>query len=69
VPNAAMFDAVRLVARSEGLLLDPVYGGKAIAGMIAAIRAGPWRSDEPVLFIITGGLPGLFAYEPAFRSE
>jgi L-cysteate sulfo-lyase len=69
VPTAAMFDAVRLVARSEGLLLDPVYGGKAFAGMIAAIREGAWRSDEPVLFIMTGGLPGLFAYEPAFRSE
>ncbi|RZL81892.1 MAG: pyridoxal-phosphate dependent enzyme [Sphingomonas sp.] len=69
VPTDAMFDAVRLLARSEGLLLDPVYGGKAFAGMIAAIREGAWRSDEPVLFIMTGGLPGLFAYEPAFRSE
>ncbi len=69
VPTDAMFDAVRLVARSEGLLLDPVYGGKAFAGMIAAIRESAWRSDEPVLFIMTGGLPGLFAYEPAFRSK
>ena len=38
VPTVAMFEAVRLVARSEGLLLDPVYGGKAFAGLIAAIR-------------------------------
>jgi len=68
VPTAGMFEAVRLVARSEGLLLDPVYGGKAFAGILAAIRSGEWRSDEPVLFIMTGGLPGLFAYEPAFRS-
>ena len=69
VPTDAMFEAVRLVAQSEGLLLDPVYGGKAFAGVIAAIRNGDWRSEEPVLFIMTGGLPGLFAYEPAFRSE
>jgi L-cysteate sulfo-lyase len=69
VPTDAMFEAVRLVARSEGLLLDPVYGGKAFAGLIAAIREGEWRNEEPVLFVMTGGLPGLFAYEPAFRCD
>jgi D-cysteine desulfhydrase len=69
VPTDAMFEAVRLVAQSEGLLLDPVYGGKAFAGLIAAIREGAWRGEEPVLFVMTGGLPGLFAYEPAFRSD
>lgn len=68
VPTEAMSEAVRLVARSEGLLLDPVYGGKAFAGVIAAIREGLWRGEEPILFVMTGGLPGLFAYEPAFRS-
>ena len=69
VPTDAMFEAVRLVARSEGLLLDPVYGGKAFAGLIASIREGVWRGDEPILFVMTGGLPGLFAYEPAFRLD
>lgn len=69
VPTDAMFEAVRLVARSEGLLLDPVYGGKAFAGLIAAIREGRWRNEEPVLFVMTGGLPGLFAYEPAFGCD
>ena len=69
MPTEAMFEAVRLVARSEGLLLDPVYGGKAFAGLIATIRDGAWRNEEPVLFIMTGGLPGLFAYEPAFRRD
>lgn len=69
MPTPAMFEAVRLAARTEGLLLDPVYGGKAFAGLIAAIRKGAWRGPEPILFIMTGGLPGLFAYEPAFRSE
>jgi D-cysteine desulfhydrase len=69
VPTPAMFDAVRLVARTEGLLLDPVYGGKAFAGVLAAIRDGAWRGENPVLFVMTGGLPGLFAYEPAFRPD
>ena len=68
VPTVAMFEAVRLVARTEGLLLDPVYGGKAFAGLLAAIRSGA-LGDAPVLFLMTGGLPGLFAYEPSFRIE
>jgi L-cysteate sulfo-lyase len=69
VPTDAMFEAVRMVAQTEGLILDPVYGGKAFAGLIAAIREGVWRGDAPILFVMTGGLPGLFAYEPAFRSN
>jgi L-cysteate sulfo-lyase len=69
VPTDAMFEAVKLVARSEGLLLDPVYGGKAFAGLIAAIREGEWPNEEPVLFVMTGGVPGLFAYELAFRQN
>jgi L-cysteate sulfo-lyase len=68
IPTDAMFEAVRLIARAEGLLLDPVYGGKAFAGLLAAIREGAWRGENPLLFIMTGGLPGLFAYEPAFRT-
>lgn len=67
MPTDAMFEAVQLVARTEGLLLDPVSGGKAFAGLIAAIREGAWRNEEPVLFVMTGGLPGMFAYESAFR--
>jgi L-cysteate sulfo-lyase len=69
VPTDAMFEAVRMVAQTEGLILDPVYGGKAFAGLIAAIREGVWRGEAPILFVMTGGLPGLFAYEPAFRSN
>lgn len=69
VPTAGMFEAVQLVARSEGLLLDPVYGGKAFAGLLASVRAERFRAEDAVLFLMTGGLPGLFAYEPAFRSD
>jgi D-cysteine desulfhydrase len=62
-----MFETVRLAARTEGLLIDPVYGGKAFAGLLAAIRAGAIPKDSAALFIMTGGTPALFAYEPAFR--
>lgn len=68
VPTAAMIESVQLIARSEGLLVDPVYRGKAFAGLLAAIRSGAW-GGAPVLFVMTGGLPGLFAYEPTFRID
>jgi D-cysteine desulfhydrase len=66
VPTPQMVEAVRLAARLEGVLLDPVYTGKAMAGLIALVRAGRWRSGERVLFLHTGGAPALFAYEDAF---
>lgn len=66
IPTAAMFDAVRLLARAEGLLLDPVYSGKAFAGLLADVRAGTYPRGAAVLFLMTGGTPGLFAYRPAF---
>ncbi len=49
-------------AREEGLLLDPVYTGKAMAGLLALAREGRWEPDANVLFLHTGGSPGLFAY-------
>lgn len=54
-------EAIRMAARFEGLLLDPVYTGKAFAGMIALARNGALQ-DRPVAFIHTGGTPALFAY-------
>ncbi len=54
-------EAVRLFAKYEGLLLDPVYTGRAAAGMIDLIRKGFFRKDETVLFWHTGGQPALFA--------
>ncbi|MBC9033026.1 D-cysteine desulfhydrase family protein [Sphingomonas sp. JC676] len=66
IPTDAMLEAVRLLARTEGLLLDPVYSGKAFAGLIAAIRAGEYAPGESVLYVMTGGVPGLFAYREAF---
>lgn len=69
IPTPAMLDAVRLLARTEGLLLDPVYSGKAFAGLLAAIRERRYASRDAVLFVMTGGVPGLFAYVPAFRAD
>ena len=62
-------EAIRLFARHEGLLLDPVYTGRAAAGMIDLIRKGFFKNDETVLFLHTGGLPALFAeqYTDKFR--
>jgi len=54
-------EAVKLFARMEGLLLDPVYTGRAAAGMLDLIRKGFFKKDETVLFWHTGGAPALFA--------
>jgi len=63
VPNAAMVEAVQLLARTEGVLLDPVYTGKIMAGLIDLARQGVIQPGERVLFLHTGGLPSLHAYE------
>jgi D-cysteine desulfhydrase family pyridoxal phosphate-dependent enzyme len=55
-------EAIRLVARTEGILLDPVYAGKAMAALIDHVRRGDVGRDESVVFIHTGGTPALFAY-------
>ncbi len=63
VPNPRMIEAVRLLARTEAILLDPVYTGKAMAGLIGMSREGAFGRDENVLFLHTGGAPALHAYE------
>ena len=65
VPNARMVEAVQLLARTEGIPLDPVYTGKIMAGLIGLARQGYFAPGERVLFIHTGGLPSLHAYEAA----
>lgn len=60
-PTEECRDAVRLAARSQGLLLDPVYTGKALAGLVAARAAGSVRPDTRTVFMHTGGMPALFA--------
>lgn len=62
VPTPACLDAIRLVARTEGILLDPVYTGKAMAGLVDMVRRGQFGPDQTVVFWHTGGEPALFAY-------
>jgi D-cysteine desulfhydrase family pyridoxal phosphate-dependent enzyme len=69
VLTAAERQAVRLVARSEGLLLDPVYTGKAMAGLMGMIHKGEIEAGESVLFWHTGGTPALFAYADDLLSD
>jgi L-cysteate sulfo-lyase len=64
--TVSMIEAVRLMASREGILLDPVYSGKAFAGLLADVRAGYYKRDSDLLFIMTGGTPGLYAYASAF---
>ncbi len=66
IPTQAMISAVELVASTEGVLLDPVYSGKAMAGLIELIRRGRYGPEDHVIFIHTGGTPGLFGYRDAF---
>ena len=63
IPNDKMVEAVRLLARTGGMLLEPVYAGKIMAGLIGLARQGFFKPRERVLFLHTGGLPSLHAYE------
>ncbi len=63
VPNAGMVEAVQMLARTEAILLDPVYTGKVMAGLIGLHRQGFFKHGENVLFLHTGGFPALHAYE------
>ncbi len=66
LPTTGMVSAVELVARTEGILLDPVYSGKAMSGLLATILNGTFENNENVVFLHTGGMPGLFAYPGQF---
>jgi D-cysteine desulfhydrase len=69
VPNQTMVEAVQMLARTEAILLDPVYTGKIMAGLIGLSRKGYFRKDENVLFLHTGGAPSLHAYEREVLGE
>ncbi len=68
-PTESMVEAVKLFARLESVLLDPVYTGKAAAGLIGMVREGRFGRGEHVVFLHTGGAPGLHAYEELFRPD
>jgi D-cysteine desulfhydrase len=62
LPTPAMAEAVRMLARLEGILMDPVYTGKAMAGLIDLVRNGYFNPEENILFVHTGGSPALYVY-------
>ena len=66
VPTPGMVEAVILVARLEGILLDPVYSGKGMAGLIDLCRKGHFKKGENIVFLHTGGAVALYGYMEAF---
>jgi len=62
VPSEAGNEATRLFARHEGIILDPIYTGKAASGMIAHIRAGRFGPEDALVFVHTGGAPAIFTW-------
>jgi L-cysteate sulfo-lyase len=69
IPAASTLEAITLTARTEGILLDPVYTGKGMAGLIGLVRQGFFRPTDNVLFLHTGGSTALFAYEDAVAER
>lgn len=67
-PTPEAIDAIQLVAKTEGILLDPVFSGKAMAGLISDIRLAKCRDDDVVVFVHTGGVPALFSHASAFTE-
>ena len=64
IPAASTLEAITLAARMEGILLDPVYSGKGMAGLIGLVRQNFFKASDNVLFLHTGGMSALFAYAP-----
>jgi 1-aminocyclopropane-1-carboxylate deaminase/D-cysteine desulfhydrase-like pyridoxal-dependent ACC family enzyme len=62
-PSPRGLEAMRVAARTEGLMLDPIYSGKAMAGLMDHARRGVLGPDSTVVFIHTGGLPAMFAFK------
>lgn len=69
LPNPAMIEAVQMLARTEAILLDPVYTGKIMAGLIGLSRKGFFKADDNVLFLHTGGATALHAYESVILGD
>ena len=68
LPTPEMVEAVTLMARTEAILLDPVYTGKTLAGLIGLIRQGRFKKDENIVFVHTGGSPALYHYKDYFSK-
>jgi D-cysteine desulfhydrase len=69
VVGAPEKEAIHLLARTEGILVDPVYTGRALAGLIDRVRSGMFTSDQRILFWHTGGISALFAFSDILRTD
>lgn len=69
IPRADTLEAIRIFARLEGILLDPVYSGKGAAGLIDYCRSGRFTKGQRIVFLHTGGSAALFGYDAAFEKE
>ena len=69
LPTDSMVEAVTLLARTEAILLDPVYSGKAAAGLVDLVRKGHFAAGSIVLFLHTGGSPALYAYQSTIKNK
>lgn len=66
--NPTVMEAMAVAACTEGIVLDPVYTGRALAGLIAAVRDGHIRAGDRTILMHTGGLPGIFGHEELLAS-
>jgi D-cysteine desulfhydrase len=69
VPSPGGRAAILRLARTEGVLLDPIYTGKAFAGLLGEMERGQWGEGDPVIFLHTGGYPGLFAFSQGILPD
>ena len=69
IPSPEGIESIRLVARTEGIFLDPIYTGKAIAGLTDLVKKGNISSDKTVIFLHTGGSPSIFSYASAITAS
>ena len=69
IPSPAGNEAVKLFARTEGVILDPIYTGKAAAGMVAHLREGRFGRDDVLVFVHTGGTPANFTWSDLWLDD
>lgn len=69
LPGDDTLEAISMLANLEGILLDPIYSGKAMAGLIGMVRKGDFVKGEKILFLHTGGSPALYAYKDLFLAN
>ena len=65
----AALEAIKLFAKTEGILLDPIYTGRAMAGLIDLTKSNSYKKDDNIVFLHTGGSPTLFPFKKEFATR